>query len=64
MLSACRTIGQEPVPVGLGFKPFADFTIDTVTTKEATQYTVVLTTVPVVTAIAAGIIVLVRRKHR
>ncbi len=64
MLSACRSIGQEPVPVGLGFKPFADFTIDTVTTKEATQYTVVLTVVPVVAAIVAGIVVLVRRKHR
>jgi len=64
MLSACRSIGQEPVPVGLGFKPFADFTIDTVTTKEATQYTVVLTVVPVVASIVAGIVVLVRRKHR
>lgn len=64
LLSACSYIGQEPVPVGLGFKPFADFTIDTVTTKEATQYTVVLTVVPVIVAAVAGIVVLVRRKHR
>ena len=64
MLSVCRSIGREPVPVGLGFKPFADFTIDTVTTKEATQYTVVLSVVPVLVAIVTGIVVLVRRKHR
>ncbi len=64
LLSACRSIGHEPVPVGLGYKPFADFTIDTVTTKEATQYTVVLSVVPVLVAAVAGIVVLVRRKHR
>jgi hypothetical protein len=64
LLSVCRHIGREPVPVGLGFKPFADFTIDTVTTKEATQYTVVLAVVPVLAATVAGIVVLVRRKHR
>ncbi len=64
LLSVCRSIGREPVPVGLGFKAFADFTIDTVTSKEATQYTVVLTVVPVLVATVAGIVVLVRRKHR
>ena len=64
LLSACRSIGLEPVPVGLTFKPFADFTIDTVTTKAATQYTVVLAVAPVLVAAVAGIIVLVRRKHR
>ena len=64
LLSVCRSIGREPVPVGLGFKPVADFTIDTVTTKDATQYTVVLAVVPVLVAAVAGIIVLVRRKHR
>ncbi len=61
---ALRIIGQEPVPVGLTFKPFGDDTIDTVTTAEATQYTVVLTVVPAVLALGAGIIVIVRRKNR
>ena len=52
------------MPVGLGFKPFADFTIDTIETKDATQYTVVLTVVPIVVATVFGVVVLVRRKHR
>lgn len=59
-----RTIGNEPVPVGLVPKPFGDTTIDTVTTSEATQYTVVLAVIPAVLAIGSGIFVLVRRKHR
>ena len=61
---ALRTIGNEPVPVGLVPKPFGDTTIDTVTTKEATQYTLVLSIVPIVVALGSGIFVLVRRKHR
>ena len=61
---ALRTIGQEPVPVGLTFKPFGDTTIDTVTTSEATQYTVVLTVVPALAALVTGVVIIVRRKHR
>ena len=64
MLSALRTVGQEPVPVGIGYKAFADKTIDTVTTAEATQYTVILTVIPVVLALGVGIFVIVRRKNR
>ena len=64
LLSACRAVGREPVPVGLTFKPFADYTIDTVTTAEATQYTVVFAVVPAVLALGSGIFVLVRRKNR
>ena len=64
LLTALRTIGKEPVPVGLDIKPFADYDIDTVTTSEATQYTVVLATVPVIVAAAAGIVIIVRRKNR
>ena len=59
-----RTVGGEPVPVGLSPKPFGDTSIDTVTTAEATQYTIVLALVPAVLAIGSGIFVLVRRKHR
>ena len=64
MLSLLRTVGQEPVPVGITFKAFADKTIDTITTAESTQYTVVLTVVPLVLSLAAGIFVIVRRKNR
>lgn len=61
---ALRTIGKEPVPVGVKFKPFGDYTIDTITTSEATQYTVVLTVVPALLALGSGIFVIVRRKNR
>ena len=63
-LTALRAIGREAVPVGLEFKPFSDDTIDTVTTAEATQYTVWLAVVPAVAALATGIVVIVRRKNR
>jgi len=52
------------VPVGMDIKPFADLSIDTITTKDATIYTVTLTLVPAVLAIAAGAIVLIRRKNK
>ena len=64
LLTALRTMGQEPVPVGLEFKPFADDTIDTITTAESTQYTLVLSIVPAVIALITGIVVIVRRKNR
>ncbi len=64
LLTALRAIGREPVPVGLEFKPFADSTIDTVTTSEATQYTVVLAAVPALCAAVVGVVVIVRRKNR
>ena len=61
---ALRTIGHEPVPVGLIPKPFGDTSMDTVTTSEATTYTIILTVVPAVLSLGAGIFVLVRRKNR
>ena len=64
LLSACRAIGREPVPVGISLKPFADYTIDNITTAESTRYTIVLTTIPAITAIIAGAVVLIRRKNR
>lgn len=64
LLTALRYMGREPVPVGLTFKPFADSTIDTVTTSEATQYTVVLAAVPALAALIVGVVVIVRRKNR
>lgn len=61
---ALRVVGQEVVPVGLTFKIFDDVSMDTVTTADAMKYTVVLTVLPVVVAMGAGIFVLVRRKNR
>lgn len=61
---ALRNMGQEPVPVGLTMKPFGDYTIDSITTAEATQYTVVLTVLPAIVALGTGIFVIVRRKYR
>ncbi len=64
LLTALRAVGREPVPVGLTYKPFADFDIDAVTTSEATQYTVVLALVPLLAASITGIVIIVRRKNR
>ena len=64
LLSACRAIGQEPVPVGLEPKPFSDSSIDTITSTEATNYTLVLTILPAVVSLVLGIVVIVRRKNR
>ena len=64
LLTALRYMGREPVPVGLTFKPFGDYTIDTITTAEATQYTIVLTVIPAVAALVTGIVIIVRRKYR
>ena len=59
-----RIISHEPVPVGLTFKPFGDYTIDTITKAEATQYTVAFTVTPLLISLAVGIVVIVRRKNR
>ena len=64
LLTVFSMTGREPVPVGLDFKEFANFKIESVSTRAATIYTVVLTLVPIVIAFSAGAIVLVRRKNR
>ncbi len=64
LLSVMQMAGREPVPVGLEYKEFANYEIETVTTKEATQYTVVLTLVPIVVSLCVGVFVIVRRKNR
>ena len=59
-----RKIGHEPVPVGLEFRWFGDYTIDIIETKAIRTYTLVLTLVPAILSLGAGIVVLVRRKNR
>ena len=64
LLSLFRVIGREPVPVGIERKPFADYTIDIIEAKDATQYTVVLAVVPAVLTAAVAAVVLIRRKNK
>lgn len=64
LITAFQMCSREPVPVGLDFKEFANFKIESISTREATIYTVVLTIAPIVIAAFAGTVVLVRRKHR
>ncbi len=64
LLSLFRVIGREPVPVGIDRKPFADYTIDIIEAKDATQYTVVLAVVPAVLTAAVAAVVLIRRKNK
>ena len=63
LLSALRSMGKELVTVGLTHKPFASTDIDTITTAQANQYTIVLTAVPAVIIFGLGIFVMVRRKY-
>lgn len=64
MLSAFQMSGREPVAVGLTYKQFANYEIETITSKDATQYMVVLTLAPVLIALCVGVFVIVRRKNR
>lgn len=59
-----RVLGHEPVPVGLTFKSFGDYTIDIVEADEANIYTAIFTALPLVLATGVGIFVIVRRKNR
>lgn len=63
LLSALRSMGKELVIVGLDHKPFASTDIETITTAQANQYTVVLTVIPAVVIFGLGIFVMVRRKY-
>lgn len=64
MLSAAQMSGREPVAVGLKYKQFANYEIETITSGDATQYMIVLTLVPLLVSLCAGVFVLVRRKNR
>ena len=59
-----RTVGHEPVPIGLTFRWFGDYTIDIIETKDIRTYTIVLTFIPAILSLGVGIVVLVRRKNR
>ncbi len=64
LLSALYLIGKDPVPVGLGYKKFANMTIDTITNTDIIVWTVVLSTIPALAAAVTGTVILIRRKYK
>ncbi|GEM_PF-409767 len=63
LLSVLRTMGRENVAVGLDLKPFADTTIDSITTARMTRDTLLLVLIPAFVCLAAGTVIMVRRKN-
>ena len=55
--------GKENIPSSIPITLFSDTTIETLTVKRANAYTLVLTIVPTAIIFAAGIYVMIRRKH-
>ena len=64
LLQAFDMCGREPVPVGLDFQQFANYEIESITSGDATKYTIIFTVAPLVIALCVGVFVLVRRKNR
>lgn len=62
LLSTLRTVGKEIVPVSLSISSFSDSTISSITTRQATQYTVALAVIPAVIMFVLGVVVIVRRR--
>jgi hypothetical protein len=60
---ACQELGGAQVSVSLACKYFADMEINTITSKAANQYTVVLTVVPAAVIFIAGVYIMIRRKY-
>lgn len=63
ILLTLRLMSRETVPVSLKFKPFADTTIDSITTRQIVRDTLLLTLIPATVAIVAGVFIMVRRKY-
>ena len=61
--SIMKHMGNESVPEKLTFKPFSVTKIASITTATSTRITVVLSVVPAVALIFAGVFVLVKRKN-
>lgn len=60
---ACQELGGAQISVSLACKYFADMEINTITSKAANQYTVVLTVVPAAVIFIAGVYIMIRRKY-
>ena len=62
LLTAMDAMGKEEVPIRLKSQPFSDDTIHILTTSQARNITIALVALPVAAVLAAGLIVLIRRK--
>lgn len=63
LISALRAVGKETIVVDLAHKPFDKTEIESLTTAQANQYTVILAAVPTLIVMVLGIFVVVRRKY-
>lgn len=63
LISTLRAVGRETIVVDLAHKPFDKTEIESMTTAQANQYTVILTVVPALTVLVLGVFVVVRRKY-
>ncbi len=63
LISTLRAVGRETIVVDLAHKPFDKTEIESMTTSQANQYTVILTVVPALAVIVLGVFVVVRRKY-
>lgn len=64
LYTAFKLMGREKVPSGIDFKVLTSPTIDSITEAESTNWTVGLVSVLPIIALAAGLVVCVRRKYR
>ncbi|MBQ9152042.1 MAG: Gldg family protein, partial [Clostridia bacterium] len=62
LLTALEAMGKEEIPIDLKSQPFSDDTIHILTTAQARNITIALVAIPVIVILAAGLIVLIRRK--
>ena len=62
LLTVMAAMGKEEIPVELTNQPFADDTIHIMTTATARNITIALVAVPMVSALLAGLVILIRRK--
>lgn len=64
LMQAFYQMGKDAVPSYVPYVPFADLTIDSLTTERANRITVWLTVLPPVLFFGIGLYVIVRRKYR
>ena len=62
LLTALGAMGKTDTPVKMTGQPFAETTIYTLTTAGARNITIALTAIPALLCLAAGLIILIRRK--
>ncbi len=62
LLTALGAMGKTDTPVRMTGQPFAETTIYTLTTTGARDITILLTAVPALLCLAAGLIILIRRR--